>query len=182
MDLQLDGRVALVTGGSRGIGAAAARLLAREGARVAITYRSSADAAREVAEAIGGLAVPLDLSDTSSIRPAVDAVLARWGRIDVLVGNAMDPSGLTPFPPTPFEDLPTPMWQRFLRTNVDGPIAVAQAVVPAMREQGSAASSSSPERPEWTVCRVWRRSRPRSPRCTASCARSPRSSARPASW
>lgn len=136
MDLQLADRVALVTGGSRGIGAAAARLLAAEGARVAITYRSDADTAADVAAEIGGLAVPLDLSDLASIRSAVDAVLDRWGRIDVLVGNAMDPCGLTLFPPTRFEDLPAKSWQRFLRTNVDGPFAVTQAVVPAMRAQG----------------------------------------------
>jgi 3-oxoacyl-[acyl-carrier protein] reductase len=136
MDLQLADRVALVTGGSRGIGRAAARLLAREGARVAITYRSSADAAAEVAAETDGIAVPLDLSDPASIRSAVDAVLDRWGRLDVLVSNAMDPSGLTLFPPTPFEELPAESWQPFLRANVDGPYAVAQAVVPAMRAQG----------------------------------------------
>ena len=136
MDLQLADRVALVTGGSRGIGRAAARLLAQEGARVAITYRSDADAAAEVAAEIHGFAVPLDLSDPASIRAAVDAVLDRWGRVDVLVSNALDRCGLTLFPPTPFEELPAESWQPFLRANVDGPYAVAQAVVPAMRAQG----------------------------------------------
>jgi len=136
MDLQLADRVVLVTGGSRGIGRAVARLLAREGARVAITYRSSADAAAEVAGEIDGMAVRLDLADVASIRAAVGAVVERWGRLDVLVSNAMDPTGLTLFPPARFEDVPTAAWQPFLRTNVDGPYAVAQAVVPAMRAQG----------------------------------------------
>jgi 3-oxoacyl-[acyl-carrier protein] reductase len=89
-----------------------------------------------VADEIDGLAVRLDLADIASIQAAVDAVLERWGRLDVLVSNAMDPTGLTLFPPARFEDVPAAAWQPFLRTNVDGPYAVAQAVVPAMRAQG----------------------------------------------
>lgn len=135
MDLQFEDRVALVTGGSRGIGRAAALLLAREGARVAVTYRSGADdAAAVVAEAgDAAMAVPLDLADVASIRAAVDAVVDRWGRVDLLVGNAMDPAGLTLWPQTPFEDQPA---GEFFRANLDGPYAVAQAVVPVMRAQG----------------------------------------------
>jgi 3-oxoacyl-[acyl-carrier protein] reductase len=136
MDLQLADRVVLVTGGSRGIGRAAARLLAGEGAKVALTYRSQADAAKAVAEEIGGLAVRLDLADHDSIRAATGTVLDHWGRLDALVSNAMDPSGLTLWPSPPFEDLPAESWRPFLRTNVDGPYAVAQAVVPAMRAGG----------------------------------------------
>lgn len=134
MDLRLAGRVALVTGGSSGIGRAAALLLAAEGARVAVTYRSNVDAASAVA-GDAGMAVPLDLGDHASIRAAVATVLDRWGRIDLLVGNALDTAGLTLFPPTPFEELETSKWQPFLRANVDGPFAVTQAVVPAMRAQ-----------------------------------------------
>ncbi len=136
MDLQLSDRVALVSGGSRGIGRATARLLAREGARVALTYRTGEDAAKAVAEEVGGVALPLDLADHGSIRAAVDRVLDRWGRLDVLVSNAMDPCGLTLWPPTPFEEVPAGSWQPFLRANLDGPYAVAQAVVPAMRARG----------------------------------------------
>jgi 3-oxoacyl-[acyl-carrier protein] reductase len=134
MDLQLENRVALVTGGSRGIGRAVALLLAREGARVAITYRSRADDAAAVVAEAGdrAMAVPLDLADEASIRAAVAAVLDRWGRVDLLVGNALDTAGLTLWPPTPFEDQPA---TAFLRANLDGPFTVAQAVVPAMRAQ-----------------------------------------------
>ncbi|MPZ82817.1 MAG: SDR family oxidoreductase [Actinophytocola sp.] len=141
MDLQLSERVALVTGGSRGIGRAAALLLAREGARVAVSYRSAADAAAAVVAEIaaaGGTAaaVPLDLADHESIRSAVGSVVDRWGRLDVLVSNALDTNGLTLWPPTAFEELAASSWQPFLRANVDGPYAVAQAVVPVMRAQG----------------------------------------------
>jgi 3-oxoacyl-[acyl-carrier protein] reductase len=135
MDLQFENRVALVTGGSRGIGRATALLLAREGASVALSYRSSPDLAAEVV-AEGGdrtMAVPLDLGDTASIRAAVDAVVERLGRIDLLVGNALDPVGLTLWPPTPFEEQQA---GAFFRANLDGPYAVAQAVVPVMRAQG----------------------------------------------
>jgi 3-oxoacyl-[acyl-carrier protein] reductase len=135
MDLQLENRVALVTGGSRGIGRAVALLLAREGARVALTYRSRADDAASVVAGAGdrAMAVPLDLSDETSIRAAVTAVLDRWGRVDLLVGNALDTAGLTLWPPTPFEEQPA---AAFFRANLDGPFTVAQAVVPAMRAQG----------------------------------------------
>lgn len=134
MDLQLDNRVAVVTGGSRGIGRAVALLLAREGARVALTYRSRADDAAAVVAAAGdrAIAVPLDLADPASIRAAVTTVLDRWGRIDVLVGNALDTVGLTLWPPTPFEELAA---ADFFRANIDGPFAVTQAVVPVMRAQ-----------------------------------------------
>lgn len=135
MDLQLENRVALVTGGSRGIGRAATLLLAREGARVALTYRSRADDAAAVVAEAGdeAMAVPLDLTDAASIRDAVAAVLDRWGRIDLLVSNAIDPAGLVLWPPTPFEEQPA---TEFFRANLDGPYTVAQAVVPAMRAQG----------------------------------------------
>ena len=135
MDLQYEDRVALVTGGSRGIGRAAALLLAREGARVALTYHARADVAAEVVAAGGDrtMAVPLDLADPGSIRAAVDTVVERWGRLDLLVGNALDTVGLTLWPPTPFEDQPA---GAFFRANLDGPYAVAQAVVPVMRAQG----------------------------------------------
>lgn len=135
MDLQFENRVALVTGGSRGIGRAIALLLAREGARVALTYRSRADDAAEVVAEAGdrAMAVSLDLADETSIRAAVAAVLEQWGRVDLLVGNALDTAGLTLWPPTPFEEQPA---AAFLRANLDGPFAVAQAVVPAMRAQG----------------------------------------------
>jgi NAD(P)-dependent dehydrogenase (short-subunit alcohol dehydrogenase family) len=82
MDLGLSGKVVLVTGGSRGIGGAAARLFAREGARVAITYRENGERAERVAMEVEGLALRFELGEPETIRAAVGAVLERWGQVE----------------------------------------------------------------------------------------------------
>ena len=92
-DGRLAGRVALITGGSRGIGAAIAKAFAREGAQVAFTYHRRADAAHEVVAAIeaqGGeaLAIQADASQADDAQRAVDETVARFGRINILVNNA----------------------------------------------------------------------------------------------
>jgi 3(or 17)beta-hydroxysteroid dehydrogenase len=86
---RVEGKVALVTGAASGLGAAAARMLAREGAKVAVTDRD-ADGAREVAAAIGeaALALELDVTDEAHWKAAVDATVAHFGGLDVLVNNA----------------------------------------------------------------------------------------------
>ncbi len=94
MDMGFQERVALVTGSSQGIGRATARLLAREGARVVVTYRHHRDQADAVAAEIqstGGEAMVafFDLASDEAIRAAVDAILQQWGRIDILVNNAV---------------------------------------------------------------------------------------------
>jgi len=90
--LSLEGRVALVTGAARGIGAATALALAEAGARVACVDRD-AEGIEKTADAIGragsdALAIPADVTDAPAIERAVDAVVAEWGRLDVLVNNA----------------------------------------------------------------------------------------------
>jgi NAD(P)-dependent dehydrogenase (short-subunit alcohol dehydrogenase family) len=82
-------KVCLVTGSSRGIGASIARRFAAEGARVVVTYMSNADAARTLARELDdALCLKLDVRRWGDIRRAVDEVLAKWGRLDVLVNNA----------------------------------------------------------------------------------------------
>lgn len=87
--MRLAGRVALVTGGSRGIGAAVARLFAREGARVAFTYRTSREAAHSLAAEIeGSLALELDVRRAPDVRRAVARTIETLGQLDILVNNA----------------------------------------------------------------------------------------------
>lgn len=86
---RLQGKVCLVTGSSRGIGASIARAFAAEGGRVAITYQSNEGAAMALAEELGNaLCLKLDVRRWGDIRRAVDDVLSNWGRLDVLVNNA----------------------------------------------------------------------------------------------
>lgn len=93
MNLNLDGKVALVTGGARDVGGDISKLLAAEGAKVAVNYNSSAHEAEAVATAIadaGGEAnaFKADISDYDQVNQMVDAVIAQWGRVDILVNNA----------------------------------------------------------------------------------------------
>lgn len=99
MDLKLNGKVAIVTGGSLGIGRAVAQALAAEGVRVGIVARNQAtleQVAREITEATGTevMAAPADVADTAQVEAAVERVAERFGRIDILVNGAAHPGGL----------------------------------------------------------------------------------------
>lgn len=117
----LAGRRALVTGGSRGIGAAAARLLARMGADVAITYRARAADAEAVVREVSsmgrrGMALVVSLSDRRAVDEAVRRVVAAWGGLDLFVGNA----GIWPAEEVALRDMPDERWARTMADNVDG--------------------------------------------------------------
>jgi NAD(P)-dependent dehydrogenase (short-subunit alcohol dehydrogenase family) len=128
MDLQLDGKLALVSGSTAGIGLAIAEALAREGARVIVNgrKRESVDAAIETIRAATGnqaLGFPGDLSEA-----AVAAELVKqYPGIEILVNN------LGIFEPTPFEEIPDADWQRFFDVNVLSGARLARLVLPAMR-------------------------------------------------
>jgi 3-oxoacyl-[acyl-carrier protein] reductase len=129
--LALDGQVVLVTGGSRGIGAAVARQVAATGARVTIGYRTQAASARAVVDEIeraGGhaVAMPLDVTSRSDVDAVVQATIERFGRIDGLVNNA----GV--MPTTSFLDIDADTWDIVLRTDLTGAFHTCQAVIPHM--------------------------------------------------
>jgi 2-hydroxycyclohexanecarboxyl-CoA dehydrogenase len=126
--MRLEGRIALVTGGAGGIGAATCRRLAAEGATVAVTDLKL-DGAREVAAEIGGRAYELDVRSTESIAAAVDGAEADLGPLDVLVNNA----GYDEF--AFFVHTDEAMWDRVLGVNLRGVIAVTHAVLPGMQER-----------------------------------------------
>ena len=134
MNLGLQGKVALVTGGARDVGAAIARALAAEGATVAVNYhRSAGDAASVVAEiaAQGGSARAFgaDVADASQVRSMVEQVVAEFGRVDILVNNAGVAARLR-FQETTPED-----WRRHIDVGLYGPIHTCHAVLPHMMTQ-----------------------------------------------
>jgi len=126
----LDGQVALVTGGGRGIGAGIARELADAGAKVAVAARTKAQV-EEVATEIGGLAVELDVTDEAAVRRAVDETERELGPIDLLAANA----GISSPEGELWETAP-PDWWRTFEVNVLGVYLTARAVIPGMLERG----------------------------------------------
>ncbi len=141
--IDLSGQVALVTGGSRGIGRAVCELLARAGARVAVSFRANSTAADEVVAAVasdGGeaMAVAGDVADPVQARQLIRDVLAAWQRLDILVNNA----GVWEEDEAGRGDLET--WDRALAVNVRGAFLVTDSAVPHLaRERGSIVFISS---------------------------------------
>jgi 2-hydroxycyclohexanecarboxyl-CoA dehydrogenase len=127
--MRLEGRTALVTGGAGGIGAATARRLAAEGARVAVCDLDL-DGARAVAAEIDGLGAEVDVTDTGSVGRAVAAVGDALGPVDVLVNNA----GTDRF--AYFVNTDEALWDFVLGVNLRGVLACTHAVLPSMQERG----------------------------------------------
>ncbi len=127
--MRLEGRIALVTGGASGIGAATARRLAAEGARVAIGDLNEASA-RSVAGEIDGLALHMDVADAASARAGVAAVEDALGPVDILVNNA----GTDRF--AFFVNTDPDLWDHVLGVNLRGVLACTHAVLPSMHERG----------------------------------------------
>ena len=129
----LDSRVAIVTGAARGIGHGIARALAAEGASVVVADRDLPGAERVAEELDGAVAVGVDVSVEEDVRGLVDATLAAFGRIDVLVNNA----GLASA--SPLGETTLDEWNRVLAVDLTGVFLCSRAVVPTMAEQASGA-------------------------------------------
>ncbi len=130
--MRLEGKTAFVTGGASGIGAATARRLAAEGARVGIGDLNL-DGAREVARELDGFACALDVADTASVTAAVTATVQALGEIEVLVNNA----GTDRF--AFFVNTDEELWDFVLGVNLRGVLAVTHAVLPGMQQRRSGA-------------------------------------------
>lgn len=129
---RLEGKIALVTGGARGIGRAICEAYAREGAKVAVADLLEEDAT-ETANAIGGMAVVMNVTDIASIRAGVAQVETAWGGIDILVNNA----GI--FNMASLDRITPEDYRRQYDVNVGGTIFACQAVVPSMKKRGGGA-------------------------------------------
>ncbi len=135
MTRKLEGKIALVTGGSRGIGAAIAKRLAADGANVAITYTKGADAAASVVKEIESagrkaIAIQADATDVGAVEAAVEKTVTTFGRLDVLVNNAG-----TAIPKT-FEETTLEEMDRMLDVNVRGVFIATQAALKHMKSGG----------------------------------------------
>ena len=132
---KLTGRVALVTGASRGIGAAIAKRLAADGASVAITYARCSNAAAQIVEDIersGGqaIAIQADATDAPAVQAAVEKTLSRFGRLDVLVNNAGTAI------PKPFEETTLEEIDRVIDINLRGVFIATQAALKHLQDGG----------------------------------------------
>src|SRR5260370_14197453 len=135
MTRHLEGKSALITGGSRGIGAAIDKRLAADGAKVAITYTKGADAAgavvKEIERDVGkAIAIQGDADDADAVKAAVEKTFATFGRLDVLVNNAGTAI------PKPFEEATLEEMDRVIAINVRGVFVATQAALKHMKSGG----------------------------------------------
>jgi NAD(P)-dependent dehydrogenase (short-subunit alcohol dehydrogenase family) len=129
--IDMDGRIAVVTGGARGIGLAIAERAAASGAKVALWDRDAARLAEAAATLPGASAHVVDLTDEAAVRAAAAETEAVHGRIDILVNNAGITGGNAPT-----WELPTAEWRHVIEVNLIAPFLVSSAVVPGMVARG----------------------------------------------
>jgi len=129
---ELEGRVAIITGAGRGIGAATARVLAENGAKVVVTDilpEREEVASKIKVEGFDALAIKVDVTNKEEIDQAVEKTMEAFGRIDILVNNA----GI--FPPSTLEEMKKEDWDKVIDVNLNGTFNWTKAVLPVMEEQ-----------------------------------------------
>ncbi len=134
--IDLSGKVVLVTGGSRGIGAACVRIFREAGARVAFNFQKATQAAEKLVAECGAdatLAVQAELDGTGGEQKLVAATVARFGRIDALVVN----HGIWPPHDQPIESMPTEQWRKTVAINLDSTFLLVREAVGHMKKQGA---------------------------------------------
>jgi 3-oxoacyl-[acyl-carrier protein] reductase len=142
MDLSLNSKVALITGGSRGIGAATVRLFVAAGARVVFNYQSAKAQADALVNECGPAncrAVQSDLSTATAAGELVSAAVAEFGRLDILVAN----HGIWPPVDAPIDRMTDEQWHRTIAVNLDSVFGLVKHAVAQMKKQSSQASPHS---------------------------------------
>ena len=142
MVLGLHDKIALVTGASRGIGAATVRLLAEEGADVVVCYRRNAESASRIAQGVQDIGrrswlCQMDVSDADEVSSAMTRLRVEVGTLDILVLCAGQNIV------TPFEELTTGEWDHIVNVNLNGPFYVLRAALPMLREGASVVTVAS---------------------------------------
>lgn len=133
--MSLEGKVALVTGGSRGIGAAIVRLFVQAGAKVVFNYQNAAQAAQKLIDECGAPnchAVKADLASVGSAEPLVAAAVEKFGKLDILIAN----HGVWPPEDVPINEIPAEQWRNTLAINLDSVFGLIKYSVAQMKSQG----------------------------------------------
>ncbi len=134
--MRLKDKVAIVTGGGRGIGRAIAEAFAGEGAKVVVTAARQKNEIEDVASKIGGFAIQTDVSKNEEVQRLVEAVMAQFGRIDILVDNAARGMKFVNenfmAQPKPFWEADRDAWRMVIDTNINGVFLMTRAVIPHM--------------------------------------------------
>lgn len=141
MSAKLNGKVAIVTGGGRGIGKAIAEAYSDHGAKVIITAAVHKDEIVETASKIHGMSILTDITKPAEVNHLVDTVIKEFGKIDILVNNAargmLFVNELFMVEPKPFWESNAENWQMVINTNVNGTYLMTRAVIPQMLKQKS---------------------------------------------
>ena len=133
--MSLEGRVAIITGGSRGIGAATVRMFTKAGARVLFNYQKAADQASRLVNECGGtsrcVGVQQELASVESARNLVDAAVVQFGRLDIVVGN----HGVWPPQDVPVDEMGAEQWRNTLAVNLESIFGLVKYAVSQMKKQ-----------------------------------------------